>query len=107
MEIHSPTFPTRKRFRNLMDPQFFRKGDWGSGFSTGLFSPYATSGGSATSYGLGTLTHELLYKKSVGGGFSHSDMNAALDAVGVAGGTLGRNDISDRIARLCFPGSSK
>jgi hypothetical protein len=69
-------------------------GDWGSGFWTGLFSPYAISGGSATSYGLGTLTHELLHKKSVGGGFSHLDMNAALDAVGARG---------VRLAVMIFP----
>jgi RHS repeat-associated protein len=85
----------------------FLSGDWGSGVLTGIFSPYANSNGSATSYGLGVLTHELLHKKSVGGGFSHPDMNAALDAVGAQGNTLGRNDIADRIARLCFQGGKK
>jgi len=99
--------PNQEALSQFNGSAIFLNGDWGSGFLTGLFSPYATSGGSATSYGLGTLTHELLHKQSVGGGFSHSAMNAALDAVGAAGGTLGRNDISDRIARLCFPGSSK
>jgi RHS repeat-associated protein len=85
----------------------FLSGDWGSGLLTGIFSPYANSNGSATSYGLGVLTHELLHKKSAGGGFSHPDMNAALDAVGAQGNTLGRNDIADRIARLCFQGGKK
>jgi len=99
--------PNQEALSQFNGSAIFLKGDWGSGFLTGLFSPYATSGGSATSYGLGTLTHELLHKKSVGGGFSHSNMNAALNAVGAAGGTFGRNDISDRIARLCFSGSSK
>jgi len=99
--------PNQEALSQFNGSAIFLKGDWGSGFLTGLFSPYATSGGSATSYGLGTLTHELLHKKSVGGGFSHSNINAALNAVGAAGGTFGRNDISDRIARLCFPGSSK
>jgi hypothetical protein len=83
----------------------FLSGDWGSGVLTGIFSPFANSNGSATPYGLGVLTHELLHKQSIGGGFSHANMNAALNAVGAQGSTLGRNDIADRIARLCFEGT--
>ena len=102
--IHSPLMRQRKMLKACATRPIFLKGDWGRGIMTGLFSPYATSGGSATSYGLGTLTHELLHKKSVAGGFSHDAMTRALDVVGAAGGdTYGRNDISDRIARLCFP----
>ena len=99
--------PNQEALSQFNGSAIFLKGDWGSGWLTGALSGYANSNGTATSYGLGTLTHELLHKKSVGGGFSHSDMNAALDAVGAAGGTFGRNDISDRIARLCFPGSGR
>jgi len=83
----------------------FLSGDWESGVLTGIFSPFANSNGSATPYGLGVLTHELLHKQPIGGGFSHRDMNAALNAVGAQGSTLGRNDIADRIARLCFGGT--
>jgi len=86
---------------------FLRSGDWGSGPLAGIFSPFANSDGSATSYGLGVLTHELLHKLSVGGGFSHGDMKAALNSVGAPGSTLGREDIADRIGRLCFQGGTK
>jgi len=81
---------------------FVRSGDWGSGIAVGIFSPFAHTDGTATQYGLGTLTHELLHKQSIGGGFSHEDMTNALDAVGAPGAMGGRNDISDRIGRLCF-----
>jgi RHS repeat-associated protein len=80
----------------------FLSGDWGSGWITGVLSPFANSDGSATAYGLGVLTHELLHKLSVGGGFSHNDMKHALDGVNAPGGILGQEDISSRIARLCF-----
>lgn len=80
----------------------FLSGDWGSGVLTGILSAYAKSDGSATSYGLGILTHELLHKQSVGGGFSHSDMEAALDAIGAPGRRLGQEDIASRIALLCY-----
>ena len=39
----------------------------------------------------------------VGNGFTHNEMQDALDAVGVHGYALGRNDISDRIGRICYP----
>jgi hypothetical protein len=81
---------------------FVGSGDWGSGIAVGIFSPFANTDGTATQYGLGVLTHELLHKQSIGGGFSHEDMTNALDAVGAPGATLGRNDISDRIGRLCL-----
>jgi RHS repeat-associated protein len=80
----------------------FLSGDWGSGVLTGILSAYAKADGSATSYGLGILTHELLHKRSVGGGFSHSNMEAALDAAGAPGRILGQEDIASRIAQLCF-----
>ena len=100
--------PGQEALSQFNGSAIFLKGDWGSGLVTGVFSGFANSNGTATSYGLGTLTHELLHKKSVGGGFSHDAMKQALDAVGAPGGdTYGRNDISDRIARLCFGGGAK
>jgi RHS repeat-associated protein len=80
---------------------FVRTGDWTGRWSS-LFSSFATWGGKATPYGLGILTHELLHKQMVGGGFNHDEMRGALDAVGVSGFALGREDISDRIGRICF-----
>ena len=57
------------------------------------------------SYGLGTLMHEILHKSLVGGGFSHDQMNGALDAVGAGVPGLGHSGglgTSDRIGQICF-----
>ncbi len=61
------------------------------------------SGTSATGYGLGILMHELLHKDMVGG-FTHSDIDNALGAVGMdpTNYALGRERRSDQIGRLCF-----
>jgi hypothetical protein len=48
------------------------------------------------------LLHEVLHKQSVGGGFSHQQMEDALDAVKAPPRHLGRDDISGRIGMLCF-----
>ena len=80
---------------------FLNTSDWGSGWS-GLFSPFSTWSGNPTAYGLGVLTHELLHKETVGSGFSHQEMTRALDAAGAPGRDLGREDISDRIGKICF-----
>ena len=77
--------------------------DWQAG-SSSLMSPYTTWGGTVTPYGLGVLTHELLHKNTVGGGFSHAQMEEALNAIGAPRRTLGREDIADRIGKICFGG---
>ena len=70
----------------------------------GLLPSAMGSGNKPSSYGLGVLTHELLHKQMVGGGFSHGDVDRALSAVGVKPGDyeLGRERRSDQIGRLCF-----
>jgi RHS repeat-associated protein len=79
---------------------FLDSSDW----SGGMFSPFVSSG-SVNQYGLGTLMHELLHKQMVGGGFLHSQLTTALDAVGARAAALGRSGtaaISDRIGSICF-----
>jgi hypothetical protein len=54
---------------------------WNGGWK-GIGNPYVTSGwdwGRINRYGLGLLLHELLHKRSIGGGFTHTDMNNGLD----------------------------
>jgi hypothetical protein len=68
---------------------------------SGMLSPYS-SGGGASQYGLGTLLHETVHKLIVGGGFSHSQIDAALKAAGAQTQTLGRNFESDNLGRICF-----
>jgi hypothetical protein len=79
----------------------FLSGAWEGG-SSSLFDPLMTWGGNPTAYGLGMLLHELLHKQSVAGGFSHQQMEDALDAVKAPLRNLGRDDISDRIGKICF-----
>ena len=57
-------------------------------------------------YGLGTLMHEVLHKKSVGGGFTHDDMSKALgiyESFGSCGNDNGKNSCSVYIGTKCFP----
>ncbi len=84
---------------------FLRLSNWYS-WLNGLFSPYIQGAtGQINSYGMGTLTHEILHKQSVGGGFTHDQMDTALTAAGEPAGTttLGHNRESDGIAKICFP----
>ena len=79
---------------------WIRSGDWAS--FAGISSSFNGS------YGSGTLLHEILHKKAVAGGFTHSpgdpQMENALDAIGMKAGDylLGRNRISDQLGRICF-----
>jgi RHS repeat-associated protein len=75
---------------------FIASSDW-----AGWFSPFL-SHGKANSYGLGTLMHEILHKKNVGGGFNHQKIANALNALDAPDYDLGRNPISDRIGKICF-----
>jgi RHS repeat-associated protein len=77
---------------------WIRSGDW----SPSLFGWISSS--FSGQYGLGTMMHELLHKESVGGGFNHDAMNAALTAVGMSPGNypLGDNRISYQLGQLCF-----
>jgi len=80
--------------------------DW-DGAWKGLTSQYITTfslskAGQVNGYGLGTLTHEVLHKRTVGGGFTHADMSTAL---GISSCTTGgtQNGCSSAIAARCFP----
>lgn len=70
--------------------------DWFNG------SNYLNSSGQATGYGLGLLTHELLHKQMVGGGFSHHQMDQALDDAGAPGAISMAGIEASRIAQICF-----
>jgi hypothetical protein len=78
---------------------FFRSSSWSR---TGPLVDWLT--GRPSQYGLGTALHEILHKKSISGGFSHSQIDAALSAAGMRSGDygLGRNRESDQLGRLCF-----
>jgi hypothetical protein len=83
---------------------FVRFDDWWS-WLNGLTSVYIKgASGKVNAYGLGTLTHEVLHKQTVAGGFTHDQMDSALVVAGFRGGTLGHNYDSDGIAQICFPG---
>jgi RHS repeat-associated protein len=75
---------------------WIRQDDW-NGWGSGYFA-----GSAPTAYGRGTMMHELLHKASVGGGFSHSQMNAALEAVGAPVRDLYKNEISSPLGKICF-----
>jgi hypothetical protein len=83
---------------------FLRFDDWWS-WLNGLTSQYIKgASGKVNAYGLGTLTHEVLHKQTVAGGFTHDQMDSALAVAGVQGTTVGRNHDSDGIAQICFSG---
>ena len=65
---------------------------------------YVSSAGGVTGYGLGLLTHELLHKQMVGGGFTHQQMDQALDTAGApsAMAPATTNPESGRIDQICF-----
>jgi hypothetical protein len=75
---------------------WIRQADW-----SGWTSPF-TGGDSANRYGLGILTHELLHKQMVGGGFSHPQMESALKDIGSLSSALYRNTIGNSIGNICF-----
>jgi hypothetical protein len=80
--------------------------DW-SGAWKGLTSQYITTlslskAGQVNSYGLGTLLHEVLHKKSVGGGFTHANMSQAL-GIGSCAAVGTQNGCSNAMAAACFP----
>jgi hypothetical protein len=82
---------------------FFRLDDWWS-WVNGLFSQYIKgASGKLNYYGMGTVTHEVLHKQAVAGGFTHDQMDIALTAAGVPPITIGHNAESDGIGKLCFP----
>jgi hypothetical protein len=57
--------------------------------------------GLPTDYGMGTLLHELLHKRDIGGGFNHEEMFAALRRAGIFKPQLYRNPISSSL-QSCF-----
>jgi hypothetical protein len=80
---------------------FLHTSDWHGKWSS-LDSPFSKWNGTPTPYGLGVLLHELLHKQMVAGGFNHDQMRNALNKVGAPGAVYGREDISDRIRKICF-----
>ena len=76
-----------------------RANNWASG---GTYN----SGNSASQYGLGTLLHEILHKKMVSGGFTHSpgpeQLEDALRGIKQTDTYLGRNWISYNLGEICF-----
>lgn len=80
---------------------FLHSGKWAVWLSS-LLSPYAKWDGTATNYGLGVLFHEILLKQMINGGFSHSQMKRALNAVKAPFPDYGSEPIADRIRQICF-----
>jgi hypothetical protein len=77
---------------------FIRSANW-----SGLASPYlGLFSGTPNQYGLGTLFHELLHKQSVGGGFSHGELQRALRTVGRNPVDFSGNGISRELGKICF-----
>jgi hypothetical protein len=75
--------------------------------NTGEWTPggmFVSSTGDATGYGLGLLTHELLHKQMVGGGFSHQQMDQALNSAGAPNPVAPKqtNPEASRIDQICF-----
>ncbi|MGA8437917.1 MAG: hypothetical protein WB714_06795 [Candidatus Sulfotelmatobacter sp.] len=52
---------------------------------------------------MGTVTHEMLHKQAVAGGFTHEQMDTALTAAGAPPTATGDNPESYGIGSLCFP----
>ena len=89
------------------DSVWVRFNEWFSWLSRtfpGTLGSYLlTSSGHLNSYAMGTLMHEILHKQTVGGGFSHPQMDTAITAVlGYLPTALGRNSDSLGIGQLCF-----
>jgi hypothetical protein len=80
--------------------------DW-SGAWMGANSQYihtfSSKSGQVNSYGLGTLLHEVLHKKSVGGGFTHDNLSTALGISFCGDNGRAQNSCSVAIANSCFP----
>lgn len=84
------------------DPVWFRLDDWHSwilGFGSKFLEPFT---GKLGHYGMGTVMHEILHKQTVGGGFTHDQMNTAIGTVGWPPLTVGNEDRSEGIGQLCF-----
>jgi hypothetical protein len=84
--------------------------DWRGDYK-GLFSQYITTFtvspskfGKVNYYGMGLLLHELLHKRTVGGGFTHGELGTAL-SINCEPGVFGvsHNACSDIIGQRCFP----
>jgi hypothetical protein len=92
------------------DAVYFRFNDWfswlngwSSKFQIVSFNPLSLlKPGQINYYGMGTVMHEILHKQAVGGGFTHDQMDQAIGAVGWPGLTLGHNNDSEGIGKLCF-----
>ena len=65
-------------------------------------SPYANWNGTATNSGMSILFHEILHKQMINGGFSHSQMKRALNAVKALFPDYGSEPIADRIRQIWF-----
>jgi hypothetical protein len=86
------------------DAVWVRLNEWTSWTSRNLSVHFLTGlfGGHLNSYAMGTLMHEILHKQTVGGGFSHPQMDAAINAVGWPPPVQNENDDSVGIGKLCF-----
>jgi len=84
------------------DAVWVRLNEWTSWTSRNLSVHFLTSSGHLNSYAMGTLMHEILHKQTVGGGFSHPQMDAAINAVGWPPPVQNENDDSVGIGKLCF-----
>ncbi len=81
------------------DAIFIRKDMWEPFFM--LSGPFYDNG-NPSSYAMGTLMHEILHKGAVGGGFNHSQMEAALNSIGAYSRPVSQNGISASLASICF-----
>ena len=79
---------------------WFRLDDWSG------ISPFTSLFDGPNAYGLATLMHEILHKFDVGGGFTHApntpQIENALRGINAYYPSLGGNDISNSLAKICF-----
>jgi hypothetical protein len=84
------------------DAIWVRFDEWLSWLFRTLSPHFLTSKGKLNSYAMGTLMHEILHKQSVGGGFTHQQMNTAIQAVFGSLPITDENPDSVGIGNACF-----
>jgi hypothetical protein len=84
------------------DAVWVRLNEWTSWTSRKLSFHFLTSSGHLNSYAMGTLMHEILHKQTVGGGFTHTQMDTAIKAALGHLPTTNNNIESVGIGQLCF-----
>ena len=81
---------------------FIRSNLWQPYGPLGVFPGLYYQGGLPSSYALGTLMHEILHKQAIDGGFTHNQIDSALEAMGAYIRPAGTNGDSASLANICF-----